>query len=366
VRSGVREGEAMENKHFDNEKADAFAQRLLDMLNAGGLAVLTSLGHRAGLFDVMQNLPPASSQTIANATGLNERYVREWLGGLVLGGFVDYEPQGGLYSLPPEHAAFLTREAAPDNIAPFAQYITTMGQVEDKVLECFKHGGGVPYSEYPRFHEVMAEDSGQTVVAALNRHILPLVEGLPQRLQKGISVLDVGCGSGRALNLMSQTYPASRFKGYDFSAEAIERASAQAVELGLSNVEFVIKDVTGLNGGERFDLITAFDAIHDQAAPDKVLAGIAASLRDDGVFLMQDIAASSHLEKNLEHPVGPLLFSLSLMHCMTVSLALGGMGLGNMWGEEKAREMLAAAGFSRVEVKRLSHDFQNNFYVVRH
>jgi 2-polyprenyl-3-methyl-5-hydroxy-6-metoxy-1,4-benzoquinol methylase len=114
----------------------------------------------------------------------------------------------------------------------------------------------------------------------------------------------------------------------------------------------------------RYDLITAFDAIHDQAWPDKVLAGVAKALRPNGVFLMQDIAASSHVHKNMDHPIGPLLYTVSCMHCMSVSLAQDGMGLGAMWGEEKARDMLQQAGFSRVEVKQLSHDFQNSYYIV--
>jgi 2-polyprenyl-3-methyl-5-hydroxy-6-metoxy-1,4-benzoquinol methylase len=283
--------------------------------------------------------------------------VREWLGSMVVGRFVDYEPDGGRYHLSPEHAAFLTREAAPDNIAVFAQYVGTMGQVEDQIAESFKKGGGVPYSAFPRFHHVMAEDSEQTVLAALIDHILPLADGLVERLRAGIEMMDVGCGSGRALNLMARTYPASRFMGYDFSEEAIGNARAQAAENGSSNVEFAVREVTGMACGPTFNLITAFDAIHDQATPDKVLAGINGFLRDDGVFLMQDIAASSHVEKNLDHPVGPLLYTLSTMQCMTVSLAQGGMSLGTMWGEEKAREMLAQAGFGEIVTQKLPHDF---------
>jgi SAM-dependent methyltransferase len=113
-----------------------------------------------------------------------------------------------------------------------------------------------------------------------------------------------------------------------------------------------------------FDLITAFDAIHDQAEPRKVLRGIADALRPDGTFLMQDIAASSHLHKNMEHPIGPFLYTISCMHCMTVSLALDGEGLGTMWGEEKALELLAEAGFTKVRVEQLSHDIQNSYYIA--
>jgi 2-polyprenyl-3-methyl-5-hydroxy-6-metoxy-1,4-benzoquinol methylase len=254
--------------------------------------------------------------------------------------------------------------ASPDNIAVTAQLIPLMGSVEDSIVESFKNGGGVPYSAFPRFHEVMAEDSGQTVVAALTDHILPLVPGLIGRLESGIEVLDVGCGSGRALNLMARMFPNSRFVGYDFSEEAIARARTEAKEHGTTNARFEVKDAAVLDEKARYDLITTFDAIHDQADPAAVLKGIAAALKEDGVYLMQDIAGSSHLHNNLDHPIAPLLYTVSTMHCMTVSLAQGGEGLGTMWGEEKAREMLEEAGLKKVEVKQLPHDIFNNYFII--
>lgn len=354
----------MPGNQIDTRKAEAFAERMVDVLNSGAISIMLSIGHRTGLFDVMSSMPPSTSHEIAKNASLNERYVREWLGAMVASKIVQCDPEGPKYSLPREHAAFLTRDSAPDNIAVFAQYIPLLGTVEDKIIDCFKNGGGVPYSDYPRFHEVMAEDSGQTVVAALLEHILPLIPDTREKLKEGIDVLDVGCGSGRALNLLAKTYPQSRFIGYDISEEAIDIARNAAMAEGLSNVKFEVKDLTAYNpNGERFDLITAFDAIHDQARPDRVLAGISRALQDDGTFLMQDIAGSSHHHKNIDHPVGPLLYTISTMHCMSVSLAQGGMGLGAMWGEEMAREMLDKAGFKNIEVKKLPHDFQNSFYI---
>ena len=201
----------MNNPEIDSAKSEAFADRMVDMLNYGALALMTSIGHRSGLFDTMKDMKPATSHDIAKAAGLDERYVREWLGAMVTGGIVECNPEGLQYALPREHSKWLTREAAPNNIAVFAQYISELGSVEDRILSCFKHGGGVPYSEYRRFHEIMAEDSGQTVVAALMDSILPLVPGLMDRLKKGIDVLDVGCGSGKALNLMAKHFPNSKF-----------------------------------------------------------------------------------------------------------------------------------------------------------
>jgi 2-polyprenyl-3-methyl-5-hydroxy-6-metoxy-1,4-benzoquinol methylase len=354
----------MPERTLDTQKAETFAERMVDTLNKGALALMTSIGHRTGLFDVMGGLAPSTSEEIAHEAGLDERYVREWLGAMVVGGIVECDSEGPRYSLPAEHAACLTRESTPDNIAVFAQYIPLLGTVEDRIVECFKNGGGVAYEEFGRFHEVMAEDSGQTVVPALIDSILPLKPGLIEELDEGIEVLDIGCGAGRALNLMAERFLSSRFVGYDLSEEALEYGKAEAKRRGLTNLCFDQRDLTMFDEPGRYDLITAFDAIHDQKAPDKVLAGIARALRPTGTFLMQDISGSSHHHKNIDHPIGPLLYTVSCMHCMTVSLAQGGMGLGAMWGEEKAREMLQAVGFDSVEVHTLPHDIQNSYYIV--
>jgi SAM-dependent methyltransferase len=199
---------------------------------------------------------------------------------------------------------------------------------------------------------------------ALKDHIMPLVPGLVERLEEGIDVLDVGCGSGRALNLMARSFPNSRFVGYDLSDETIARARAEAKEHGSANARFEVKDAAALDEEASYDLITTFDAVHDQADPAAVLKGIANALREYGVYLMQDIAGSSHHHNNLDHPIGPFLYTISCMHCMTVSLAQGGAGLGAMWGEEKAKEMLEEAGFKEVKIEQLPHDFQNYYYIA--
>lgn len=344
---------------------DVFADQLVDILNHGSLALMISIGHRSGLFDKMSKMTAATSSDIAEEAGLNERYVREWLGAMVTGGIIQCDEGGQYFQLPAEHAASLTRDAGADNIAVFAQYISVLGSVEDQVLDCFHKGGGVPYSEFGRFHEVMAEDSGQSVLPALFDHILPLVPGLTDRLAQGITVLDVGCGRGKALNMLANAFPKSTFYGYDLSVEAIDYAQREAAKNGSTNIRFEARDLSNFKSQQRFDLITAFDAIHDQARPDNVLAGIADALKEDGVFLMQDIGASSNIAQNIDHAIGPFLYTISCMHCMTVSLAQNGMGLGAMWGKEKAVEMLIAAGFGNVDIQTLEHDIQNYFYIVR-
>ncbi|MES9852679.1 MAG: class I SAM-dependent methyltransferase [Candidatus Thiodiazotropha sp. L084R] len=346
---------------------EAFAEQLMGMLNQGALALMVSIGHRTGLFDAMAELPATTLEHISSHTGLNERYVKEWLSTMVSGGILSYEPAQQKYCLPENHAALLTRSASPDNMAVFAQYIGLMGQVEDKVIDCFRMGGGVGYEHYPRFHEVMADDSGQTVIAAMDDHILPLIGNLIPSLEAGIRVLDIGCGRGRALCHLASRFPNSDFVGYELSYEALDNARSEAESQSLKNISFVQRNLTGFEQTapqEDFDLVTAFDAIHDQTTPQSVLNGIHRTLKQGGTFLMQDIRASSHLENNLDHPFGPLLYTLSTMHCMTVSLASGGAGLGTMWGEEKALDMLEIAGFNKVAVHQLDHDIQNNFYVM--
>ncbi|MFI4875256.1 MAG: class I SAM-dependent methyltransferase [Blastopirellula sp. JB062] len=350
---------------LDSTKTDAFAARFLNSLNGAAMMLMSSIGHRTGLFDLMAEMPAATSGEIAAASDLNERYVREWLNALVAAEVIDYDPAEQSYRLPAEHSALLTRAASPSNLASVAQWIAVLGYVETQIVDKFSTGGGVCYHEYHRFHDVMAEESSQTTVSALIDHILPLADGLIDKLELGIDVLDVGCGSAQALIVLAERFPRSRFWGYDLCADAIVAGCRRAEQFDLPNLTLKVRDVTQLIDRDRFDLITAFDAIHDQAYPDKVLGNISKALRRDGLFLMQDIHASSYVEKNIDQPLGAFLYTISCMHCMSVSLAQGGLGLGAAWGEELAQEMLIAAGFAQVEIRRLEHDLLNNYYLAR-
>jgi SAM-dependent methyltransferase len=350
---------------LDVARAEEFGGRVVGMINGAMLGLLTSVGHRTELFDKMAELAPSTSAQIASAAGLNERYVREWLNGMTVGGIVEYDPKARTYALPAEHAVSLTRAAGPNNLANMFQFESLMGGVEDDIVECFRNGGGVPYAKFPKFQDLMAEMSGQVHDVALFDGTLPLVDGIIERLEAGIDVVDIGCGEGHAINLMAQRFPNSRFTGWDFSEEAIATARKEAAELGVPNATFEVKDAATIDGGQQFDFITVFDAIHDQAQPARVLQGIADALKPGGVFLCVDIAGSSNVEENLEHPLAPFLYSVSTFHCMTVSLALDGAGLGTMWGEQKANEMLRDAGFTNVETKKIPEDIFNVYYVAK-
>ena len=341
-----------------------FAERMTRMLNEAALALMVSVGHRTGLFDVMAAMPEATSAEIASGAALDERYVREWLAAMTTGGIVKHDGAMGTFSLPADHAAWLTRSAGPDNLAIQAQYIGLLALVEDQIVDCFRRGGGVPYSAFPKFQALMAEDSGAVQDASLIDVTLPLVPGLVDRLRDGIDVADVGCGSGHAVNLMADAFPRSRFVGFDLSDIGLAAAAAEASHKALTNARFEKRDAARLGETARYDLITTFDTVHDQARPDLVLAGIAQALRPGGSYLCVDIAASSKLSDNLDHPLGPFLYTVSCMHCMTVSLAEDGMGLGTMWGEQKAREMLRDAGFSSIEVVHVDGDLLSTYFIA--
>jgi protein-L-isoaspartate O-methyltransferase len=278
---------------LDQAAVEAFGDRVIGVLNDACTALMTSIGHQTGLFDALAAAGPVTSTEIARRTGLNERYVREWLKALATARILSYDPSRDRYLLPAEHAAWLTTAAGPNNLARTMQYIPLLAEVEQGIVDCFRNGGGLSYDHYPRFHALMAEDSAAVFDAALVDVIIPLVEGLPDRLRDGIHVADIGCGSGHAVNVLAQAYPASRLVGYDFSTEAIQAARSEADRLGLTNARFEVLDVATLDEPDSFDLVTAFDAVHDQAHPAKVLAAVARALRPGGVFLMVDIKASS-------------------------------------------------------------------------
>ena len=239
-----------------------------------------------------------------------------------------------------------------------------LAAVEDEVVECFWRGGGVPYSKFPRFQAICAELTWAALDAHLLEAVVPLVPGLSQRLQAGIDVADVGCGWGHALNLMAEAFPASRFVGWDVSDEALAAGRAEAERKELANIRFENRDPGALGVSEGFDFITSFDAVHDQARPDLVLRGIARAMRPGGNYLCVEIAASSTLAENIGLPWAAGMYAVSCLHCMTASLASGGVGLGAVWGDQLARRLFAEAGLLVQDVKRLPPDPFNKYYIA--
>ncbi len=326
-----------------------FGGKLLNIYTGGVLTKLIEIGYQVGLFEGMK-AGPATSEALAERLGLKERYVREWLGGMVTSGIFAYDAASGRYSLPEEHAALLTGNSA-QNLTPLSRMINHFGSHLPKLAACFREGGGIPYSAYrPVFTQCMDDAWRRVFDQMLIPGFIGAVEGLSAELRRGIRVLDIGCGTGHAMNILAREYPNSSFVGYDLAEDAIVQAREEAEEMSLSNCSFDVVDVADLPGGSKFDLITAFDAIHDQKAPDAVLRSVNGALAPGGRFLMVEFKFSSRLEDNVKNPFAPMYYGISLMHCMPVSLALGGKGLGTVWGEHTARQMLAEAGFRNVRV----------------
>lgn len=345
--------------------AEAFLDRSFDIINAGAQAIMLSIGHRSGLFDVLAGLEQASSREIADSANLNERYVREWLASMVTAKIVDYDPGPQTYSLPRAHADCLTRAGALGNVAVFAQHVALMGAMQEQTLHCLESGTGTSYGDYPCFHQIMAEDSEQTVVNALFEHVLPLVEGIDARLRSGIEVMDAGCGKGFALLALAAAYPRSHFTGFDLCADAIADANRLAASRGLDNIRFEVQDLSCYDERGRYDLVTSFDAVHDQRDPRDLIRRIARALKPSGTYLMQDIGGSARLENNLDFPMASLFYAISLCHCTPISIGQGGQGIGTMWGWETAQAMLHEAGFDKVERHVLPHDPTNVWFVSR-
>jgi len=357
-------------------RRDAFAQKMIDILNGGAVNAAMSIGYRTGLFDAMDSMDaPKPLETLAKKAGLQERYVREWMGVMVTAGIVEVSRTSGgdnFYLLPKSHGDLLARRSGNANMGVYTQEIPLLtASVMEEVVKGFSSGRGVSYDRYPKFQSFMAELADAKHQQVLVDKFLPSVDNgrMVERLVNGIRVCDLGCAQGVALLLMAAAFPKSRFTGIDVSREAIEKAQKDAERQNLSNAAFVLLDAAILTDREdyreHFDYVTAFDAIHDQTRPMDALKGVYRILAPGGLFSMVDIAARTDVADNMDHPMGPFLYAVSLLHCMPVGLSDDGMGLGMMWGREKAVEMLKAAGFRSVQVEEIPDDPFNLHFMCR-
>lgn len=332
----------------DRSKED-FQFKILSIYTGAVLTNLIQIGYETGLFEEAAK-GDFTLEELSTRLGLSKRYLQEWLNAMAAAEIFHYNSEAKTYSLPQNRASFLTGEKAK-NLCPHSKMLNSFGKLLPKLIRCFKEGGGIPYSDFrPEFTDCMDDVWRRIFDELLNDGFIGAVEGLKNRLKKGINVLDIGCGTGHATNVLAKKYPNSLFKGYDIAKDAIEKAKIEAKEMNLSNSNFEVMDVSKLPSKPKFDLITAFDTIHDQAKPLDVLRNVKNALRNDGIFLMIEFKFSSDLKNNLNNPLSSLYYGISLMHCLPVSIAEGGPGLGAMWGIEKAKGMLLAAGFTNVKL----------------
>ncbi len=353
----------MASASVDEHLVEKFAGELIGHYTSGMVTMMVDIGHRSGLFEAAAE-GPATSEELATRAGLHERYVREWLGALVSAGIFAYRPRTGIYTLPAEHAACLTGSGSA-NLATVAQINTHLGKHLHQVATAFREGGGVPYSEFrPEFTDVMDSLSRGTFDELLVDAWVPLVPRLTEQLDRGIRVADIGCGTGHAIVTLAAAFPRSTFVGYDIAEDALERARAEAAERGLTNAHFEVQDASTLDPVVPLDAITSIDAIHDQVDPEGAVRSIFRALAPGGTYVMVEPAASSNLEDNVSNPFAPWIYGVSTLHCLTVSLAHGGAGLGTAWGEQRARTMLVDAGFVDVTTHETPGDPLDTMFVM--
>ncbi len=355
-------------------KPDDFSRKMADILNGGALNLALAIGYRTGVFDAMDAMDePAEAETIAGAAEVDPRYLKEWLGVMVCGGIIELsrgEAGEDRFHLPRSHGDLLARRSGNANLGVYTQEIPLLIHCAmEPVVAGFRTGEGVSYDRYPRFQNFMTELADAKHRDVLVDRFLPSVDDgrMVKRLQNGIDVCDMGCGEGLAALLMAEAFPRGRFTGVDISGEAIALAQKEAARRGLKNVVFHALDAVKMKDDpdckEAFDYVTAFDAVHDQTRPAEALEAVHAVLKPGGCFSMVDIAAHTDIAGNTDHPMGPFLYTVSLMHCMPVGRVNGGAGLGMMWGKEKAAEMLADAGFQEVAVTEIPDDpFNVHFF----
>ena len=349
---------------IDREKLKAFQEKTAGDAAGFFTSVLCVVGDRLGLFGALARGGPATSAELAERAGVDERYAREWLAGLAAAGYFDHDPATGRFSLPPEHAAVLADETSLYFLGGAFQNFGGLLGVVPRVADAFRSGGGVAQSEYPPdLYDGMARATAPWHDNLLVRRWVPAVPSLQERLRAGIDVADVGCGQGRALLRLAEAFPASRFTGYDAFAPVVEAAAARAAAAGLADrlAYRTLDAAAGLPG--RYDLVTTFDVLHDAVDPPALLRAIRRALRPGGTYLVLEITCGDTVEDNAG-PMGAMRYGMSVLYCMTTSLANGGAGLGTLGvPETKLRSMCAEAGFG--EVTRVAENPFNTLYAVQ-
>lgn len=348
---------------LDTHKTEAFLGKAIG--NAGGMTttIFAAIGDRLGLFKSLAHGPATSAQ-LAARTDINERYAREWLGAMASAGYIEYDPVGQSFTLPPEYVPILAQESGPIFLGGLHQMLLGMAGPIDALVQAFQRGGGVAQANYDEnVWDGMERFTNGWYENLLVQQWLPTMPDVQERLARGVSVADIGCGRGRGVIKLAQSFPRSRYVGYDVFQPSIDRANANAQAAGVADrVRFQQLDAShGLP--EQYDVITTFDVVHDAADPRGLLQAIRKALRPDGRYLCLEINGADTVEGNAG-PLGTLFYGFSILYCMTTSLHDHGEGLGTVGlPESKVRELCREAGFSSVQRAPIDNPF-NSFFVA--
>lgn len=349
----------------DQAKTEAFLGKVLADNTGLLVTVMASIGDRLGLFTALGQAP-ATSAELATRTTVNERYTREWLSAMTCAEYLEYDPATRRFSLSPEHALVLAQESGPFFLGGLPQHLVGLVGPIKQVMHSFRFGGGVPYSAYDySTWEGLERLSNGGFENELVPVWLPAMPAVQEKLERGALVADVGCGHGRALIKLAQTYPKSRYVGYDVFAPFVARATENAQTAGVADrVRFQHLDAAaGLP--ERYDVITTFDVVHDAVSPRQLLQEIYNALQPDGHYVCTDSRCSDKLEENVG-TLGAAYYSVSVLYCMTTSLAGQGEGLGTMGlPEPKLRALCTEVGFSNVRPIPIENPLSSLYEITR-
>ncbi|XP_035696736.1 uncharacterized protein LOC118430133 [Branchiostoma floridae] len=355
------------------ETAEEFALRMSTTVSSGYVTLAMSIGVRTGLFIHLSGLDgPRTAVQIAEATNLKERYVREWLAIMVTARIVDYDKEEKTCFLPPHRHNVLLPDAGRGSLGNMSEFMRQLAMVTGDVAECFKADGpkGVPYSAYPDFQGWLGRMRQYEHETDLVGKFLPTIPGLLEDLAEkrlGIRVHEAACGRGIMTLILAQHFPNSTFIGTDICEESIQWAEEESKKRDLANVTFQVQDLAKMpvEWSDSFDYVIVWDVIHDLEFPDLALREARRMVKPGGRFSMVDVKGHAELADNMDNPAGPALYGFSLLYCMTVSLCLGGKGLGAMWGQESAVQMLQEVGFDPQVLEVPDSEAEVHFLCVK-
>jgi len=330
----------------DPDKLNAFLGKMVGDLGAIASGALVLLGDRLGLFRAMRAGDPLTPDELAQRTGTHERYVREWLAAQAAAGYVDYDDAAGTFCLNPEQAAVFADDDSPASMAGAFEALSALWLDEPKVADAFRHGRGLGWHEHS---QCLFRGTERFFRPGYNANLvpswLPALDGVVDKLTRGASVADVGCGHGASTVVMAKAFPNSQFVGFDYHAPSVEAAAKAARAAGVTNAGFEVAHAK--NFGGRFDLVTFFDCLHDMGDPVGAATHVREALKPGGTWMIVEPNAADRLRDNL-NPVGRVYYAASTMVCTPCSLAQEvGLGLGAQAGEARLKQVVTEGGFGR-------------------
>lgn len=352
---------------MNKEKSTAFMQKVVSDLAAGMAVQLVHVGDRVGLFKAMAGAGPVDVATLAQRTGVRERYLEAWLSAMFCSGYVEHDEAAGTWTLPDEHALFFANAASEYYLGGLFKGAPELAAMAPRVAEAFETGQGIPFEAFGAGTPLALEHMNRAVYEArLVKAWLPTLPAVVQALQGGGRAIDIGCGTGVIPVLLAQAFPAARVSGLDIDTRSLDMARDNARRAGVEGrVDFIRASASDWQpepGG--YDFVSAFDCIHDLGDPLGALRRMREALAPGGTALLVEPRVGERLSDDVGNPFARMLHGISCLHCVPQGIAQGGPALGACWGQAKARLLAHEAGFGSFEALPIRSPAQA-FYALR-